>query len=391
MTYFRFSRKSAAAAAVSDTAPAAPLPVMPEVGPDPVPGAASPVASRLLLDAIPQRQRAVATIVPVEDTGLMSVALPLRSDRQKRAALPFAVEETLADPLEDTHVALARDLPEGRVLAVVIARDRIRQLCRAHPGQALLPEIFVLAPPEGDAPAWATLRDGDRVLVRASDGSGFVCAADMLAYLWTAAGRPGIVNHGAPLPDGLPWTDAPTPAPLPAELAVDLRQGEFRPRRDLRAPLGTLTAGIALIGLLHLGIAWADVRALRGLVDTQREQTAALLAERIPEATVHDDPQMVYRRLVRASSRTGGSALLPRLDAASGALLASGVPVNVRRLVWSAEGDTLTMQIEAPGLSQLQSAEDALRNGGLAVDVGTATADDGAARAEFALRAGGGQ
>ncbi|OWU84703.1 hypothetical protein ATO6_10150 [Oceanicola sp. 22II-s10i] len=353
-----------------------------------------PVTVEILRKTMSARQARATAIVPAEDIGLIAVPLPLRSERQKRAALPYATEEFLAGPLEDTHIALGRDLTEGWALAVVVARDRMRALSEAHPGQALLPETFALPAPEpGSAgeTVWNTLRDGDRVLVRASDGSGFAVSNGMLAHLWAAAGRPAILNRGAALPADLVWSAEPPVPPSPAELAIDLRQGDFRTRRNLRAPLTALVAGVVLVGLLHLGIARADLGALRGLVETQREVTAGLLAERIPEATVMDDPRLLYRSLTRASAQPGGSGLLPRLDGASGALLASGVPVEVRRMVWSADSGTLTLSIEAADLGQLQAAEEALRSGGLDVDVGTATAGDGAARAEFALRGEAGQ
>lgn len=346
-------------------------------------------ATRILRAAMSDRQKAATAIVPAERVGLMAVPLPLRSERQKRSALPFAVEDSLATPLEQTHVALARDLPDQHVLAMAAACTDMDAWVAAHPGKGLLPELFVLPAPD-EAGAWNTLRDGERVLVRASDGTGFVIGADMLPHLWAVSGRPRVMNRGAALPDTMIWSAAAPVPPDPAELKIDLRQGRYRPRRKLGRPVAALAAGVAVVGLLHLALAYADLRAMRGLEAEHRAATTALLAAKVPQATIYDDPQVLYRQLSRTSARPGG-ALLPRLDRATGALMAAGVPVNVQRLVWSADAGTLTLQVEAGGLDQLQAAEEALRGAGLEVDSGTATAGNGAARAELTLTGGPGR
>ncbi len=328
------------------------------------------------------------TVLPAETLNLVAVPLPLRSDRQRREALPFAVEEHLAAPLDQTHVAFIRPLPDQRALAVAISRAGMEDALTSHPGQRLIPEVFALPVPEDDA-TWSTLRDGDRVLVRASDGTGFVASAAMLPMLWGQAGRPAVQNHGAALPAGIECSDHPPIDPDPAELSTDLRQGAYRPRQNLGRPLAALCAGVVLIGTLHIALAYGDLRAMRGLVLEQRAATTSLLADRIPQATIFDDPQVLYRQLTRASAGPVDAGPLRLLERASVALVSADDPVDVQRLVWSSDPATLTLQVQARGLDQLQQAEEALRQAGLTVSTGTATAGDGAATADMTLSEGG--
>lgn len=341
---------------------------------------------RILTDAVGSDRAARITIVPAELVGLHALSIPVKSQRQRRAALPYAVEDHIAAPLERTHTAYIRALPDERVLAASLSHDLMADLVARAPQSQIWPEQLVLPTP--DTPhSWNALRMGDRVLLRADDGTGFAMRVGMVPAVWATAGRPTVLNRGAePLPDTLVWTFADPVQPDAAELSVDLRQDRYRPRQNLGRPIAALVAGVALIGGLHLALAYGDLLALRGLAGEQRAATTALLAERVPQATIFDDPQVLYRRLTRADARAGGSGLLPNLEQASTALLAADVPLTIQRMVWSADPQSLTMQVEATGLDQLQVVEEALRLSGLSVEIGTATAGDGAARADLTIR-----
>ncbi len=350
----------------------------------------------LVLDRLkpPRRRISGAVLLPAEEVVLHLVDLPPTSERQRRTALPFALEEKLAVPLDSVHVALCKRMPDNRVLAAVVARAVMEEAISANPDCALRPEQFSLPTPsveEGQV-RWSALRTGERVLVRVSDGTGFAVSLAALPAIWRSAGQPEVLSLGQALPDNMIWqaisaealeTDA-------TDLAMDLRQGEFRPPSDLARPMRAVALIAACVAALHVALAWADLRAMRRVADALRTDTQALLAETLPDATVFDDPRILARKLAESRDAAhGGSDLIRLLDQASAALLGAAVPLNVDRLVWSADPTTLTLDVTAPDLEGLQSAEEELRLAGLSVSAGTATAGATGAQAALTLRPGG--
>ncbi len=341
-----------------------------------------------------QAEAARVALVPAEWMGLQRVHLPVRGARQQRGALPFALEETLASPIETLHFALCGTAPGGDVLVATLSQDRMQNAIDAFSGQRLVPEALVLPTPDPISESqgsWAVWRDGARALVRVSDGTGFAARVDMLPQIWRLAGRPAVFSHGAALPGELGAQDlsGSPPEPLKSDLAVDLRQGAFAPSRGLAKPLGLLAASLVIAALAHLALAYADLRATRSLAADLRERAQATLAERLPAATIYDDPQLLLRQLSAAGGTTQGSGFLPLLDTTSWALLNAGPTVNLRRLVWAADGAALTLSVEAQGLDGLQSMEQALRVAGLSVRSGTATAGNGGAQSDLTVSMGG--
>lgn len=323
--------------------------------------------------------------VPAEQVMLHRVDLPLRSARQRRAALPFALEDALGAALEDVHVVALQSDRDGSILAAAVSKEVMADLAARRPDRPIVPEQMRLAVPEpqGARPCWAVTRRGARILVRVSDGSGFAVRADMLGPLWQRAGRPAVIALGPGLPDGIEAAAAPArPAPGAASLAAfDLRQGAFRPPLGLARPARWLAASLALGLAGHLGLAFADLDARAAFAETLRLDAARALEARLPEASVEAAPALLQRRIAAASAPRVGSGFLQLLDRVSQAWIEDGAPVQLDELAWS--GTALRLVVEAPDLEALQRAEASLAGRGLSVSSGAATAEGGAARAAF--------
>lgn len=70
---------------------------------------------------------AVIVLVPAEEVLLTSVHIPARSAAKIKAALPFALEENLADDVEDLHFAIGDRQENNRLPVAVVARDKMSQ------------------------------------------------------------------------------------------------------------------------------------------------------------------------------------------------------------------------------------------------------------------------
>jgi general secretion pathway protein L len=348
-------------------------------------GPANPAFADLLPDAV----RAQTTLIPAEMVALHIVTLPLRTARQRREALPFALEDAVAQSLENTHFALCGVAENGKVLAAATEVATLAAHLKIAPGNMLVPEQMILRRPDAKADGravWRAYCREDRVLVRVSDGTGFAAHRDMLRVLWLSAGKPAVESFGAPLGSDLVWADhADQALPHPASLAdADLRQGRYRPARGLDRPLKLFAACAALAALGHLTIAAFDLQAQRTLANGLRKHAGAALAMYLPSAKADDAPALILRQLTAQTRPQVGSGFLPTLDRVAQSLSRAGNAVQFRQLAW--DGDALRLTIEAPDLDTLQRAEASLRAANLQVTSGSATADAGAARAELTVR-----
>ncbi len=335
------------------------------------------------LHLLPEALRESVAVIPAEWVTLHRVHLPVRSARQRQAALPFALEEEIAAPLHLTHVAQCQGGGEA-VLAATLSREVMEAALEAGPGKRILPEQMLLPPPEApeDGTAWLCHRAGERVLVRVSDGTGFAALAEALPTLWRLAGRPRVLAQGAALPAAIPFASVESTPPMDLS-AQDLRQGAYRPPLGLARPARWLF-GICLVALLsHLAILAADLRAQSRIADRLQQEAQAALARSLPGARADQPIALVQRQLAAERQPQSGSGFLPLLERLSVALAGQEEALQFRQLSWSAEG--LRLSLEAPDLDALQRAEARLAAAGLRVESGTATADSGAARAELTV------
>jgi general secretion pathway protein L len=138
--------------------------------------------------------RKVKALVPAVSVLRTDVDIPIRSAAKLAKALPFAMEEQLAEDVDNLHFAISKSGPDGRV-PVAIARRSLMDAWRERFAAAEIKVTGLYS--EGDAlgdipgttilfiePDYATLRQVDGA-VAISDLDGL----DALADLWLAAQR----------------------------------------------------------------------------------------------------------------------------------------------------------------------------------------------------------
>ncbi len=322
-------------------------------------------------------------LVPTEGVLLLAVDLPVAGRAKRLAALPFAVEDRIAEPVENVHLALGAELAPKRFLVGVARHDRMAEWISHSEAAglgdaALVPDALALPiPVEGE---WSVDLGTTRAVVRAGDGSGFAIPAPMLETAWTAAGQPRIISYGAPLPAAM-VADADILAldPLARRLiapALDLRQGRYARRRAAMPGVGKRLAQLAAIGILaHTGIAAADAIALRGIANDRAEQTRALVQSVAPGAALGEDlPSSVADLLSRSGAGGGGQdALLPVMARVSAALapVSSAIAFDSIRL----DGGVATIDVAAGDPALPGRIRGALADAG--VDATVAATDTG--------------
>lgn len=335
----------------------------------------------LPIDVVEQLSGAASVLaLPAHRVSLHLVEMPLKGQAQRLGALPFALEDRVGHPVEQTHHALCGTAPDGRLLAAAVDTELMTAGIAEAGARAIVPEQCLLPLPE--VGGWTVWRNGRQTVVRCANGTGFGCDSAMLPALWRMAAQPELYSHGQPLPEGLPALDK-SAEPLPSATDLpDLRQGAFARPQRLRAPLTALAICVVLAVAGHLGLLGLDLQRQAGIrVDLEAEATA-LLAEKLPDARISDDPRLLQRRL-NASGPTP-PAFLGLLSSVAIAL--QQTPVQVAALNFSRRDGMLTLQVEAPRIETLQASESALRGAGLTVTSGAVTASDGSARMTLTVR-----
>jgi len=130
--------------------------------------------------------RHVVVLVPGSELSLFEVQVPGRNRQRVMRAVPYVLEEQLADEVEELHFALGAVGEDNRYPVAVVERSRMadwQALLQEHGISASqwIPDI--LAVPSGDG--WNLLVDDGMVLVRSGDYSGFAADAENLALLFS--------------------------------------------------------------------------------------------------------------------------------------------------------------------------------------------------------------
>ncbi len=320
-------------------------------------------------------------VIPGAAVLLQPVALPLTSDRKRRAAAPFAMEPFLAAPLEETFVSVGPLIGEAKRLCAAIDRDELKHHMQAAKGTgALLPDLCAVPLPDTEN-AWSIWFGQHATYLRTFDGAGCVIATDSFYDLWRGFDRPPLkVCHGV-VPPGVNRFDRMSEmTPVTASVfELDMRPVQ-RASRDLwRNRLGFALGLSAVAGLAHTAVLFTDARALER---TATERRTALVAAAQDRGVVLDfnlPSSVLTAELARRANPGDRTDPFLGLLARTGTGLKGLNGIDFRDLRYDASTGNVTVLVSAPDLAALQQAEDALRTIGMSVTGGaTATSATGA-------------
>lgn len=136
---------------------------------------------------IRNNQRGYKTIllIPDNEVSLAEAVIPSKNKKQMLQALPFALEESLAEDVENLHFSALRETDDSPVKAAIINHARLGfwiDLVKEHDVNVhyILPSMFAL-PVANDG--WSVTITEDEAQVRQSMFSGFACDLDVLDYI----------------------------------------------------------------------------------------------------------------------------------------------------------------------------------------------------------------
>ncbi|MBF0673685.1 type II secretion system protein GspL [Pseudomonas sp.] len=315
-------------------------------------------------------------ILPVEAVTSCSVQLPTQKKRWLRKALPFAVEEWLAEDIEQMHLALGAPLADGRHRVFAVRRDWLSDwlaLCAEPPGQIrvdadLLPE---------DA-TWLCWLDG-RWLLGGLPPTRLALSKEDGPELAKQCPEPlrACVPQGISLPAGWESLYEQDPHVWLSRQAggCNLAQGEFAVQEHAHAGRRWLPVfgalGVCL--LLQWGFNLAQGWQLQRAGEDIARASTQLYQELFPDDRKLINLRQQFDQHLAGSANTTGEGLLGLLGQASGALLDESVQLRVQQLDFSAARGDLALQVQAPSFEALERVRERLIDAGLAVQLGSAS------------------
>lgn len=313
-------------------------------------------------------------LVPGEAVRLMCVDLPVAGIARRREALPFAIEDQVAEPVESLHLVLGPEIAPRRHLVAVVSHAVMAQWAAiADAGglghAAIVPDPLSLPVPSPGE--WFAAAAGPRVLVRSSDGTGFACSAGVLGAAWEAAGRPAVTALDATLPaplDGAPVVPAAPLGARVADAAIDLRTGRYARRTPVAAGFGRRLGWVIGLGLAaHLVIALADTAMLDVIAGRRASEARAAAALAAPGVSLGDDLVASVTPLLPQGSAPAPDRFLPQLVRISAALAPLGPDAAVRSIRF--DGAAIAIELAGAGPGLAARIDTALRSAGIAARV----------------------
>lgn len=344
-------------------------------------------------------QTGVVAIAPAEAATLHRVSIPARRRAELRQALPYTLEDDLAEPVEQLHFALGRHDGE-QVEAAVISRTALTGWLHSLAAIGLAPgRLYVdaqLLPREADRVHLA--RIGERILLATGEGAWALPETGWALWRERLAGRPLLaleaggrfVEADDPLPslsgtDLLRWASGRLSDPG----AINLLQGDFAPARDQadRLRLGrwaAILAGLALV--LALADAAAGVMVEQKRRDALRGQMAQVFRQVLPDARMTADPAAQLMAEFGSGRRSAGSGFFELLGRAAPALAHNA---GNRLMAVDFRLGVLEIDVAGSDVAGLDALRERLAAHGLAVELTGVDPGDEGVRGR--MRLGGGR
>ena len=380
-----------------------------------------PQSGPLALAAARVTGRRVCVLVGGADVLLAQPEVPVKAGAKLQQLVPYALEEHLAEDIEDLQFALGKRSHEStRVPVAVVARALLDQWLATLRAAGIEPDVMYADSellPENPGQAVALL-EADAVSVRRPGGTSVTLPADALAEALeiarggaesSATGGRGLIfytgapewqQHSAQVEAARPYFDGIkvqllTAGPLalyaqqlPTTQAINLLQGDYAPVSSRGTALKAWrVAAMLLAGLigLHLAGKVAELQVLRRhehqLDSSIRETFRSAMHT---EASAADARRLMEKRLAGAP---GSGGLLPALQALVQARdAAPGTSVQSLNF----HGGALEMKLSAPDASSLDRVSQSLRSNGWQADLTGGTNSGSAYEGRIQMHSSGG-
>lgn len=353
----------------------------------------------------PTEVRELSLLLPAESVLLARAPRVAKSEGLLRQALPFAVEDRLAAPVESLHIAFAGK-GDPIDIAVIDAGQLEAQLAalasHALAARAAFSEASLLPPTPGPL----LVLDGARVLLRDGAGGALCERVELLpsllpllpggeaAFVESATVMVCAGSDALALPEALRARAQSAPAllallaqQLGPERGPNLLQGRFAPR--LAGDALPWLKRAAVLAALAVGLGFTQLvlerQQLQSRIAADRSAMAELLQQAMPGAPAVDPRaqlEIEYARLARGAGGDDALGLLARIAPS----LAGSTRYTLESIDY--RSGALDLTLRAADVATLDSLRETFVALGLAAELTSATPGQGGVEGRISLRGG---
>ena len=362
--------------------------------------------------------RRVCVLIPGAEVSVLHADIPTRNLQKVLQAVPFALEDRLAEDVEGLHFALSQRKDHGYSVAV-LRRSHLTQWLADLADAGLTPDEVVpvtLALPQQDD-SIIVLQEHNEILVRLPDGNVFSAdptLAQMLIERELTKLRSTTVCDKANLHAAddvntdefaaflesleldvqrTPLSDGALPALVAAlhtKPAINLLQGEFGRHTNIsehwqrwRFAVGMLIA-FCVVGLAQQSVAYFQLRHQATVLDAQ---VIEQFHKALPDVHRVVNPRaQIQQRLKQLSGGNDDTGPLPMLAALGTAFQANS---NVHLKGFNYHDGTLQVEVNAAQIQALNDLKDALQQSGkFTVNLDSVNSNQGQATGRLTLTGG---
>ncbi len=129
------------------------------------------------------RGKKVYIFLDANYTTIKSVKIPSKNRNKQLQAIPFALEDQIAEDIEDTFFAIGKTQASGQLPVIAIKRNLLQQTIEFFSSNGLKPDVIsvdTLALPDNDN-SWSVLLDKETALIKTANSQGYCCDRAILS------------------------------------------------------------------------------------------------------------------------------------------------------------------------------------------------------------------
>lgn len=321
---------------------------------------------------------ALRLILPVEAATVLHVELPTRKQRWLQQALAYAVEEQLAEDIDNLHLAIGEANSAGLTRVVAVRKNLLQATLTVLQGlpfkvavQSIQLDAEQFPLPDAATAAWCVSHG--RAVWRNAQGEVIALTASMLRQQLAVQAAPGFRFTGEAPSD---WPEAiELSANQPQADAIELAQGPFTPQSTVQPARRWLpvAALAALWAVLQWGFNLGQGVYLQQQADSLAAQSTAQYQQLFPEDRRIVNLEAQFREHLRQGEGSTSSGFLAQLQQVGAGLLQQGSGVRVVQLDYRRSTDSLSFEVEASDFAALEALRRQFTEQGLPVQVGSAS------------------
>ena len=339
----------------------------------------------------------VVVFIPTEDVLLTHVTIPSNNKKQLLQAVPYALEERLADDIEALHFAIQTEKKNDLTHVAVINQQKMKywldQLHQyaIHP-HYILPSLYAIA---FKAKSWTLIRKEKRSYLRQDKWSGFSCDNNLLSLFLEEELKnnpPEVIYYAGDdkeypkilkelekhqLNDANEVNHDDIVETLELNLLTGFNRGDSALLSFNWKPWLPSAILASLVGIIWLGImAWQNYLLNTKLINLESE-IESVYKKTFPKSRIQNAPVQMQQKLEALQKNNGATATSPLQAIATVSPFFKKFPkISLKEI--RHQNNELLFIISAPNLTRLEAFKNILiKEGALKVEIksSTTTAD----------------